>query len=411
MGKLTVATCPKCREVLLGIDLSKMFSSNNPEKGLQILKSIVTETPCDPTVHYNIGLVYSKLHRYEEAIESYKKAIDYNTEIPEVYLYLGIAYGYLGKYEDSISALEKAKQLIPNDEKILCSLAIEYCKSGKLEEGIVIFKDALKINPNNTSILGCLGEAYYEAGNDKDAIIVYKQIVEREPNNAKAHYSLGVSYISVHNLESAREEYDILKNIDEDLAKDLIDNIEPKEIGLKLSRQLKESIESIPGLLSIIENEGKGMVSLKDIDKKKLIRELTILTYVGRRLAIQLMQKKGGGRDENKRREICNSLDNYSSQFLENSPEFNDLVDQRGEQYFQLLQSHNEGISNGDWKKFFEALQFKFEQFCLGGGDEEDRIIILGRFTSTMPLMMLANQYWSDGFIETVKLLKTQEPL
>ena len=184
--------------------------------------------------------------------------------------------------------------------------------------------------------------------------------------------------------------------------------VDAQEIGIELSRQLKKSIESIPGALSIIENV--EILNLEDIDKKKLIRELTILTYVGQRLAVQLIQKKGGERDITKRREISNALDRHTSEFLEYSSEFDDLLDQRGEQYFNLLQSHNEDISNGNWEKFFEALQFKFEQFCLGGGDEKERIII-GRFTSMMPLMMLANQYWSNGFIKTVEFLKTQVPL
>jgi hypothetical protein len=179
----------------------------------------------------------------------------------------------------------------------------------------------------------------------------------------------------------------------------------PEEIGLELSNRLKKSIESIPDALLLIENQ--ELLNLEDIDKKKLIKELTILTYVGQRLAVQFIQKKGGELDESKRREICNALDSYSLNFLENSSEFNDLLDQRGGQYFQLLQSHNEEISNNNWEKFFEALQFEFEQFCRGGGDYKKRIII-GRFTSMMPLMMLANQYWSYGFIETAKYIKEQ---
>ncbi len=179
-------------------------------------------------------------------------------------------------------------------------------------------------------------------------------------------------------------------------------------IALKLSRQLKESIESIPDALSIIANE--EIWNLEDIDKKSLVRELTILTYMGQRLAVQLMQKKGGEQDVTRRREICNALDRHASEFLEYSPEFNDLIDQRAEQYFQLLQSHNEEISNGNWEKFFEALQFTFEQFCRGGGDEKERIVI-ARFTSMMPLKVLATQYWSNGFTKTVEFLKTQEPL
>ncbi len=163
--------------------------------------------------------------------------------------------------------------------------------------------------------------------------------------------------------------------------------------------------------MSVVENEGKGMFSLEKVDKKKLIEELTILTYVGQRLAIQLMQKKGGERDEGKRREICDALDYYSLQFLENSPGFYDLLDRRGKQYFQLLQSHNEEISNGNWEKFFKALQFEFEQFCRGGGGENEPVIITGDFFSKIPLMMLTSQYWVEGFTKTAEYLKTQELL
>ena len=177
-----------------------------------------------------------------------------------------------------------------------------------------------------------------------------------------------------------------------------------QEIGFELSKQLRIAIESIPEALSLFENQ--EFLRLNDIDNKKLIRELTILTYVGQRLAVQLIRKKGDKQDI-KRREISIALDKYASEFLENSHEFHNLLDRRGEQYFQLLQSHNNEINNGNWEKFFEALRFKFEQFCRGGGDENDPVII-GRFTSMMPLNMLANQYWVEGFTETVKYIKEQ---
>jgi len=180
-----------------------------------------------------------------------------------------------------------------------------------------------------------------------------------------------------------------------------------QKIGIELSKQLKKSIESIPDALSLFEND--RIFSLKDIDEKKLIRELTILTYVGQRLAIQLMERKRGGRDVKRRREICDALDRHASEFLEDSPEFYDLLDKRGEQYFQLLQSHNiEGADN--LEKYVQALQVEFEQFCRGGGGEDDPFFI-GGFTSMMPLRQLAFQYWLNGFIKTFEFLKTQEPL
>jgi len=148
--------------------------------------------------------------------------------------------------------------------------------------------------------------------------------------------------------------------------------VDAQEIGIELSRQLKKSIESIPGALSIIENV--EILNLEDIDKKKLIRELTILTYVGQRLAVQLIQKKGGERDITKRREISNALDRHTSEFLEYSSEFDELLDQRGEQYFKLLQSHNEDISNGNWEKFFGPYSLSLNSFVLEGGTKKSAL-------------------------------------
>lgn len=179
-----------------------------------------------------------------------------------------------------------------------------------------------------------------------------------------------------------------------------------ENIGLELSKQLKISIENIPNTLSSVEKQ--GIFHLEDIDKDILIRELIILIYVGKRLAVQLFQKKGGEQDITKRKEICEALDRYASEFLEYSTESNDLIDKRGEQYFRLLQSYNEEISNSNWEKFFEALRFEFEQFCRGGGDEHDPVII-GDFFSMTPLMIIACQYWKEGFIQTVKYLKEND--
>ena len=55
---------------------------------------------------------------------------------------------------------------------------------------------------------------------------------------------------------------------------------------------------------------------LEDIDNKKLIRELSILTYVGHRLALQLIHNKGSKLNVTGRRDICNALDRCASEFF-----------------------------------------------------------------------------------------------
>lgn len=179
----------------------------------------------------------------------------------------------------------------------------------------------------------------------------------------------------------------------------------PKDHGLELSKQLMQAIETIPDALSSIGNQ--GFLHLKDINKEKLTDELIILVFVGQRLALQLLQKKGGETDRLLRKEICNALDQYARELFGKGEEFYDLLEKRGEQYFHLMQSHNENIGKGNMEEFIETLQFKFEQFCRGGGDEGEAIY-LGDFFSGFPLKMLASQYWLMGFPQTAEYINEQ---
>jgi len=180
----------------------------------------------------------------------------------------------------------------------------------------------------------------------------------------------------------------------------------PKEHGVELSSQLWKAMETIPDELSSIANQ--EVFHLDDIDTRILFSELVILIYVGQRLALQLTPKKDGERDVAKRREICKALDRHALEFLDDSQEFQSRLDERGMQYHQLFQSHIEEINQGNYEKFFESLQFKFEQFCRGGGDYKGGYLYIGDFFSAISLKTLAGQYWLKGFAQTVKYINEQ---
>jgi len=171
----------------------------------------------------------------------------------------------------------------------------------------------------------------------------------------------------------------------------------PAEIGVQLSIRLRGLIEDIPSTISAVARDD---VNLDDIDKVILTRELTILTYVAHRLALIMVEFA----PKDKRKAICDALDSSAAEFLENSPEFDELLDRRGEQYFQLLSSHIDGVwESHDWSNYLKALQFHFEQFCRGRGSGEDDPIVIGSFWSKIPLMRLATWYWEEGFIKTTE--------
>ena len=187
-----------------------------------------------------------------------------------------------------------------------------------------------------------------------------------------------------------------------------------EQIGLELSDQLKKVIANIPDALSSVPTindvfPNVDHAGLEGIDKSKIEKELAILIYVGQRLAVQLCeQKKGGNRTEDERREILSIYDSYALEYLDKSPEFRKLINPRGERYFQLVQSHLDEFHRGKLEQFLKRLSFEFEQFCRGGGGQNDPIII-GAWFALLPMSYLSCRYWSESFMWTFEYLIKNE--
>ena len=70
-----------------------------------------------------------------------------------------------------------------------------------------------------------VGVSYYELGFFDKAVIYLKKAVNLRPKWARARYSLGLAFFKSNNKEAAIEQYEILKDLDENYAKKLFDII------------------------------------------------------------------------------------------------------------------------------------------------------------------------------------------
>jgi tetratricopeptide (TPR) repeat protein len=58
-----------------------------------------------------MGLAYTELDKFKEAIEAYKKAIEINPDNYETYNNMGCAYVGLSEFEEAIEAFKKAIEI------------------------------------------------------------------------------------------------------------------------------------------------------------------------------------------------------------------------------------------------------------------------------------------------------------
>jgi Tfp pilus assembly protein PilF len=141
--------------------------------------------------HFLRGCSYDELNMNKEAIKAYQQSVRIKPAFAEAYVNLGLAYYRLGKYTDAINA----------------------------------YKKALQIKPNSSSLYNKLGATYIINGKYSIARDTFKKAIDIDPNDAVAHYNLGVAYFLNGETNAAFREYIILKDLDKERAKSLVDLI------------------------------------------------------------------------------------------------------------------------------------------------------------------------------------------
>jgi tetratricopeptide (TPR) repeat protein len=89
------------------------------------------------------------------------------------------------------------------------------------------YKQAIRIKADYAEAHYNLGNVYIDSGKYQEAIGAFKQAIRIKPDYAEAHYNLGGAYIFMNDKDSAVEVYNILKDLDEELANKLFNAMYP----------------------------------------------------------------------------------------------------------------------------------------------------------------------------------------
>jgi tetratricopeptide (TPR) repeat protein len=174
----------------LPLELAKKVSPGIPPPGERILPEL-KEKPATAKDYFLRGWSYHELGMYIEAVTYYKKALKLESNFLDALINLGVAYYQLGKYSKAIDAYEKA----------------------------------ISLDPHSPSIYNKLGSAYIIHGRFSKALDSFKKATEIEPDNPVSHYNLGIAYYLNGERDAAFKQYAILKKLDLERAKSLLNLI------------------------------------------------------------------------------------------------------------------------------------------------------------------------------------------
>ena len=140
---------PKDRDVLYMIGIIYLLNYDDSPKAIDFFQRAVSVDPDFSEAHNNLGFAYEKSRKFNEAIDSYKKALsNLKYRSPEkAYNSLGRVYYRLGKYDEAIDAYNNSLKRMPELYISYYGLALCYNAKGRYGDASLAISKAIEVDP------------------------------------------------------------------------------------------------------------------------------------------------------------------------------------------------------------------------------------------------------------------------
>ena len=213
---------PADEQFNLGVAFSILGRYNDAIKAFEQANHL---NPNDADALFRLGHAYLQLNKIKEAREAFRKAFILNP-IKVKPVLLGRAYFVHGRYQEAINAFNEAIRIdSPHPVFLRYNLGLCYRHLGRYQEAINAYQEAFKADfgsaKTSYKLWFELGLAYQVLNQDQKALDAFKYVINLEPDFGGSYYQLGQIFLKRDDIQSAIKQYEILKNLDAYHANDL----------------------------------------------------------------------------------------------------------------------------------------------------------------------------------------------
>jgi len=161
--------------------------------------------------YYMLGVFYLNLGKDFEALKAWKAARDLDHKNPQIHFDIGTLYYKAGRYDEAIRELGQAVAGMvypsqkPNKALALRMLGAAYFQKGNYNAAQNVWTRALASDPGNTEILADLGTLKINSGQASQAVDDFLHVLRKDPDNIKALSYLGLAYYQTGRMVQALE--------------------------------------------------------------------------------------------------------------------------------------------------------------------------------------------------------------
>src|SRR3990172_1200374 len=156
----------------------------NAEKAINEYLHILNVDPNFRNAYINLGSLYSRMNRLNEAMKCYKAALslghDYIT-----YFNVGCIYYKIGKYTNALNNLEKSAEMNNNFAVSILVAGLCHSRLNNLQEAENNFLEVLKFWPENRVALTALSIIYYNKNSFNKSLMMLNKLLQLDADNIK----------------------------------------------------------------------------------------------------------------------------------------------------------------------------------------------------------------------------------
>jgi tetratricopeptide (TPR) repeat protein len=156
--------------------------------------------------YLGLGRVSIELGQYDKAARIYQLALELNPQSAAIYNQLGNLSFVQGNYDEALAHYQKAIKLNQFYIAAYNGLGLSYTGKGEIDNALSIYQQALRIDPDATVVRNSLGSLYMNQGEIEEAIFEFKESVKREPRNAEVRNNLGMLLLRIRRYEESLQE-------------------------------------------------------------------------------------------------------------------------------------------------------------------------------------------------------------
>ncbi|SFG54148.1 tetratricopeptide repeat protein [Methylobacterium gossipiicola] len=238
-------------DVQIGLNLEQMGKG---EEAIQHLDAAMKAHPNDIDVITALGNVQRSRKKYEEAAETYSRAISLIGDQPAsnfwtTFYFRGTAYERAKQWVKAEADLKKALELVPPSQpaaraQVLNYLAYSWVDQNiNIDEAFTMLKQAVDASPRDGMIIDSLGWAYFRLGRWDEAMRELEKAIELKPGDPTINDHLGDAYWRAGRRLEGKFQWQHAKDL----------NPDPEELE-KINAKLKDGLPELDKPAATAEN-------------------------------------------------------------------------------------------------------------------------------------------------------------